>query len=46
MLEGRDFTRISATAGKLQTLTIGGVGFGLSREQRARVEGEAQAMAI
>jgi predicted secreted protein len=46
VLEGRDFTRISATAGKLQTLTIGGVGFGLSREQRARVEGEAQAMAI
>jgi len=46
VLEGRDFARISATAGRMQTLTIGQVAFGLSREQRARVEGEAQAMAI
>lgn len=46
ILEGRDFARISATAGKIQTLTLGQVGFGLSREQRARSEGEAQAMAI
>ena len=46
VLEGRDFARISATAGKIQTLTLGQVGFGLSREQRARVEGEAQAIAI
>ena len=27
-------------------MTLGGVSFGLSREQRAKVEGEAQAMAI
>jgi predicted secreted protein len=27
-------------------MTMGGVGFGLSREQRARVEGEAQSIAI
>lgn len=46
VLEGRDFTRISATAGKIQTLTMGGVSFGLSREQRLKVESEAQAQAI
>ncbi len=46
VMEGRDFARISTTAGKIQTLTMGNVSFGLSREQRARVEGEAQTMAI
>ena len=46
VLEGRDFARISTTAGKIQTLTMGGVVFGLSREQRVKVEGEVQAMAI
>lgn len=46
VLEGRDFARISSTAGRIQTLTMGNVSFGLSREQRARVEAEAQAMAI
>lgn len=46
ILEGRDFARISGTAGKIQTLTVGSVSFGLSREQRARVEGEAQGIAI
>jgi predicted secreted protein len=46
ILEGRDFARISSTAGKLQTLTIGSVGFGLSREQRAKVEADAQGLAI
>ena len=46
VLEGRDFPRITATAGKLQTLTLANVSFALSREQRARVESEAQGMAI
>lgn len=46
VLEGRDFPRITQTAGKIQTLTVGSVSFGLSREQRAKVEGEAQAIAI
>lgn len=46
VLEGRDFTRITSTAGRIQTMTMGGVGFGLSREQRAKVEGEAQSLAI
>jgi predicted secreted protein len=46
VLEGRDFPRITAAAGKIQTLTLGNVGFALSREQRARVEAEAQVIAI
>jgi predicted secreted protein len=46
VLEGRDFARISATAGKINTLTLGQVSFALSREARAKVEGEAQAQAI
>lgn len=46
VLEGRDFVRISSTAGKIQTLTLAQVSFSLSREQRARVEGEAQGQAI
>ena len=46
ILEGSDFVRISATAGKIQTLTVNNVSFGLSRTQRAVVEREAQALAI
>ena len=46
VLEGRDFARITAAAGKIQTLTMGNVSFSLSREQRTRVEGEAQNQAI
>lgn len=46
VLEGRDFSRITATAGKIQTLAISNVAFGLSREARAKVEGEAQTQAI
>lgn len=46
ILEGRDFARISAAAGRIQTLTLGGVSFGLSREQRNKVETQAQALAI
>lgn len=46
ILEGRDFARITQTAGRIQTMTLGGVSFGLSREQRARVENDAQALAI
>ena len=46
VLEGRDFARITATAGKIQTLAISNVAFGLSREARAKVEGEAQTQAI
>lgn len=46
ILEGRDFARISSTAGKIQTLTVSHVSFSLSREQRTQVEGAAQSMAI
>ena len=46
VLEGRDFARITAAAGKIQTLSMGQVTFALSREARARVEGDAQAQAI
>ena len=46
VLEGRDFARISAVAGKVQTLTMGNVMFSLSREQRTKVEAEAQSIAI
>ena len=46
MLEGRDFARITATAGKIQTMAVSQVGFMLSREARARGESEAQTQAI
>jgi predicted secreted protein len=46
VLEGRDFVLISSTAAKIQTLTLGNVSFGLSREQRNKVEADAQAAAI
>jgi predicted secreted protein len=46
VLEGRDFPRITQTAGRISTLTVGNVGFGLSREQRAKVEVDAQTLAI
>lgn len=46
VLEGRDFARITATAGKIQTLAISQVAFGLSREARAKVESDAQTQAI
>lgn len=46
VLEGRDFPRITQTAGRISTLTVGNIGFGLSREARAQVEVEAQTIAI
>lgn len=46
VLEGRDFPRITQTAGRITTLGVSSVGFGLSREQQARTETEAQAQAI
>jgi predicted secreted protein len=46
VLEGRDIGRIAALAGKLPTVTLAGVNFSLSREQRSRAEAEMQAQAI
>jgi predicted secreted protein len=46
VLEGRDFARIAQVAGRTAGMTVGNVNFGLSREQRAKVEGDAQQAAI
>lgn len=46
ILEGRDFPRITQAAGRITTMTMAGVSFSLSREQRAKVESEAQDIAI
>ena len=46
VLEGRDFPRITQTAGRIGTLSIANIGFGLSREQQAKTETEAQSVAI
>lgn len=46
LLEGRDIARISETAGKISSLTLGGVAFSLSRQTRQLLESEVQAQAI
>lgn len=46
VLEGRDFTRITQTAARVGTMVIGQLAFDLSREQRAKIERDAQAQAI
>lgn len=46
VLEGNDFSRITATAGKIQTLTVSQLNFGLSRPQRDNAERAAQEKAI
>ncbi len=46
VIEGRDFPRITQTAARIGTLGVGGIGFGLSREERAKVEVQAQTIAI
>lgn len=46
VLEGRDFERITQAAARIQTMTVDSIGFSLSREQRAKVEADAQNLAI
>jgi len=46
LLQGQDIARVSSTAGRIQGLTVAGVAFSLSREQRTRVESQVQVMAI
>ena len=46
VLEGRDFARITAASSRIDSLTIGNIGFGLSREAREKAESQAQAQAI
>ncbi len=46
VLQGRDFGRITATAARISGMAIANLGFGLSRGERERAEGEARAQAI
>jgi predicted secreted protein len=46
VLEGRDFALITETTGKLQTLTVASINFGLSREQFQAAQTKAQGQAI
>ena len=46
ILEGRDFARITETAGKLQTMTVASINFGLTSEQFQAAQTKAQAQAI
>lgn len=46
VLEGDDFSRITATAGLIQTLTVSQLTFGLSRAKRDHAERDAQEKAI
>lgn len=46
IMEGRDFLRISSTAGKATSMGIGNVAFSLSREAQQKLESDAQSLAI
>jgi predicted secreted protein len=46
VIEGRDTAAIAQMMGRIQTLTIGRVGWSLSREAREKVESEVTAQAI
>ena len=46
VLEGRDLPALAQLAGKLSTLTIARVAYGLARETREKVEAEVAAQAI
>lgn len=46
ILDGRDFTRIARTAGRVSTMTVAGMDFSLSREAQQKLETDVQALAI
>jgi predicted secreted protein len=46
IVEGRDMPAIGQLTGRITTMTIARVGYGLSRELREKVEGEVTAQAI
>ncbi|MCW5663619.1 MAG: SIMPL domain-containing protein [Piscinibacter sp.] len=46
IVEGRDMPAIGALTGRITTLSIARVGYGLSRELREKVEGDVAAQAI
>lgn len=45
-IEGRDLQAIAALAGRMQTMTVGQVSYGLSRELREKTEAEVSGQAI
>ena len=46
VIEGRDMQAIGQLVGRITTLTVARVGYGLSREQRDKTEGDVAAQAI
>lgn len=46
VLQGRDFVRISQTAGQLQTMSVASVNFDLSSQLRQEAQAQAQSQAI
>jgi predicted secreted protein len=46
VLEGSDFPRIGSAATRVQSMTIGNLGFSLSRATRMQLESQAQKLAI
>ena len=46
VIEGRDLPAIAALTGRISTMTIGRVGYALSREQREKAEAEVSGQAI
>lgn len=46
VLQGRDFDRITRMAAQIEGMPVSHTGFGLSREARAKVEGQAQSEAV
>jgi predicted secreted protein len=46
VIEGRDMVAIGQLVGRISSLTVARVGYGLSREQREKVEGDVASQAI
>ena len=46
VVEGRDLPAIAALTGRISTMTIGRVGYALSREQREKAEAEVSGQAV
>jgi len=46
VVQGRDMVTIADLAGRVQTMTVGGLEYSVSREAREKVEGEVTAQAI
>lgn len=46
VVEGKDFARISQAAAQVKDMTVSGMGFGLSKDGRAKVQEQAQSQAI